>query len=97
MQPRPAPGPETSTDPGAFGADELDALGAYFDSHGYATLRGAVDEDDLAATESELVRAQDDLVGGGLDTRHATAILDDPDATVDGRRCLLYTSPSPRD
>jgi len=82
--------PVTSNDPGAFGPDELDALCAYFGSHGFATLRGAVDEVDLAAAESELVRAQDDLVGGGLDARHATAILDDPDATVDGRRFAHY-------
>ncbi|HEY5109689.1 MAG TPA: phytanoyl-CoA dioxygenase family protein [Acidimicrobiales bacterium] len=84
MQPRIGPGP------GAFGPDELDDLVAFFEAHGYATLRGAIDEDELTAAEAELVAAQGDLIEGGLDARHATAILDDPDATIDGVRFAHY-------
>jgi len=73
-----------------FGPDDLDGLCAHLDAHGYATLRGAIDDELLAAAEDELVRAQEQLVGGELDGRHATAILDDPDATVGGERFAHY-------
>ena len=63
---------------------------AHFGENGYATLRGAVDEGELAAAEAELVEAQELLASGGLDARHATAILDDPDATIDGRPFAHY-------
>ena len=75
---------------GVFGPDELDALCAHLDAHGFATLRGAIDEDELAAAEAELVATQQQLVSGTLDDRHATAILDDPGATVDGERFAHY-------
>ena len=75
---------------GVFGPDGLDGLCAHIDTHGYATLRGAFDEEDLAAAENELVGAQEQLVAGALDARHGTAILDDPDATVDGRPFAHY-------
>ncbi len=80
----------TAPEPGVFGPDDLDDLCAHLDTHGYATLRGAIDEELLAAAEAELVRAQGQLVVGALDGRHATAILDDPDAVVDGARFAHY-------
>jgi len=84
MQTRTAPGP------GVFGPDDLDGLQAYFELHGYATLRGSVEEQLLTEAQAELERAQELLVHGGLDQRHATAILDDPDATIDGQRFAHY-------
>jgi len=67
----------TTPGPGVFGPDDLDGLCAHLDAHGYATLRGAIDDELLAAAEAELVRAQEQLVVGELGGRHATAILDD--------------------
>ena len=75
---------------GIFGPGDLGRLAEFFDAYGYATLRGAIDDDALGGAERELVAAQEALVAGGLDARHATAILDDPDATVDGRRFAHY-------
>ncbi|HEY4928827.1 MAG TPA: phytanoyl-CoA dioxygenase family protein [Acidimicrobiales bacterium] len=84
MEPRTIPGT------GVFGPDDLDHLEAFFAVHGFATLRGAIDEVELQATEAELAAAQDHLVAGGIDDRHATAILDDPEAAIDGRRFAHY-------
>ena len=75
---------------GAFGPDDLDALCAFFEVHGFATLRGAVGEDELAAVAAELAEAQELLVAGALDTRHATGILDAPDAVIDGHPFAHY-------
>ncbi|MBV8462040.1 MAG: phytanoyl-CoA dioxygenase family protein, partial [Acidimicrobiales bacterium] len=58
--------------------------------HGYVLLSGVFTEPDLAAAEGELVAAQRELVDGSLDRRHATAVLDDPGATVDGRPFAHY-------
>ena len=80
----------TARGTGVFGPDDLDGLCAHLDAHGYATLRGAIDDGLLAAAEAELVAAQELLVGGDLDARHGTAILDDPDAEVDGGRFAHY-------
>jgi Phytanoyl-CoA dioxygenase (PhyH) len=84
---------------GVFGPSEIDALCAHIDARGYATLRGAIVDVDLSAAEVELVRAQEQLVEGALSERHATAVLDDPCATIDGRRFAHYvcfaTSASP--
>jgi len=75
---------------GVFGPDDLDGLCAHLDAHGFATLRGAVAEEDLAEAERELVEAQQQVVEGELPERHGTAILDDPDAEVDGGRFAHY-------
>ena len=75
---------------GVFGPDDLDGLVAHLTAHGFATLRGGIGEADLALAEEELVGAQARLVAGELDDRHATAILDDPEAAVDGRRFAHY-------
>ena len=75
---------------GVFGPGDLDDFAMFFGVHGYATLRGAVDDDELAAAQAELERAQEHLLDGVLDPRHATAILDDPEAMIDGRRFAHY-------
>jgi hypothetical protein len=69
-----------TNEPGVFMPDELDALASYFDEHGYATLRGVLDEDGTAAMEAECVTAQAALVAGDLDERYGTTILIEGDA-----------------
>src|SRR5271155_160356 len=64
--------PMNTLDNGVFGADDLDSLEAFFRVNGYASLRGALDESLLAAAEADLVDAQEQLVAGALDARHAT-------------------------
>ncbi len=76
--------------PGVFTGQELDDLAAFFEANGYATLRHAFSQDELAQTERDLVRAQDNLANGELDVRHSTVILDDPDAAIDGRHFAHY-------
>jgi hypothetical protein len=49
-----------------------------------------VEESTLLRVETELAAAQRRLADGGLGGRHATAILDDPEATIDGRRFAHY-------
>jgi Phytanoyl-CoA dioxygenase (PhyH) len=84
---------ETDRGPAAverFTPDRLDALVRSFASNGYALLGDVYDEPELVAAETELAAAQRQLVAGTLDRRHRTAILDDPDATVDGRPFAHY-------
>ncbi|HUD18674.1 MAG TPA: phytanoyl-CoA dioxygenase family protein [Acidimicrobiales bacterium] len=76
--------------PGSFTAGEVDQLAQYFHANGYAALRGAFDESVLAAAEDELAEAQHQLAEGRLDARHGTVILDEPDATIDGRPFAHY-------
>jgi ectoine hydroxylase-related dioxygenase (phytanoyl-CoA dioxygenase family) len=76
--------------PGSFTAGQVDQLAQYFHANGYATLRGAFDESVLAAAEDELAEAQQQLAVGRLDARHGTVILDEPDATIDGRPFAHY-------
>jgi ectoine hydroxylase-related dioxygenase (phytanoyl-CoA dioxygenase family) len=75
---------------GVFSGDELDELVEFFSANGYATLRGALDETALVRAEGDLVELQRLLAEGELDGRHATGILDDPDATIGGRRFAHY-------
>jgi len=82
--------PRTDSGSGVFGPDELGDLAAFFALHGFATLRGAIGEDELAGAEAELVSTQELLVNGGLEAHHATDILDDPDAVIDGARFAHY-------
>jgi ectoine hydroxylase-related dioxygenase (phytanoyl-CoA dioxygenase family) len=78
------------TDPGVFAPDRLGDLVSFFEDRGFATLRGVFDEEELADAEAELADAQRLLADGGLDARHGTAILDQPDATIDGRPFAHY-------
>ncbi len=75
---------------GVFATGEIEELAAFFETKGYATLRGVFDESMLVRAEGELIDAQRGLAEGSLDGRHATAILDDPGATIDGRRFAHY-------
>ena len=74
----------TDSPAGVFGPEALDGLCAFFQSAGYATLRGAFEPDELAAAGAQLAEAQQSLVTGSLDSRHATEILDEPGALIDG-------------
>lgn len=92
---------QAATDvPGSFTPDQIDQLVQYFDAYGYASLRGVFDEPVLAPAEEELAEAQRRLAEGMLDARHGTVILDEPDATIDGRPFAHYvcfaTDASPR-
>jgi hypothetical protein len=87
----PGDGEAEAVDPvGIFRPGHVDQLVAFFSSQGYATLRGAIDPQLLRGAEEELVRSQHQLAEGRLDPRHGTVVLDDPDATVDGRPFAHY-------
>ena len=77
-------------DAGVFGPAELDGLVAFFQLNGFATLRGALEEPELATAGAELAEAQEQLAAGALDARHGTDILDAPDAVIDGRPFAHY-------
>ena len=80
----------TTTGSGVFGPEQLDELEAFFAVHGYATLRGAFDDAELLATGGELAELQGRLAKGGLEGRHGSVTLDEPDATIDGRPFAHY-------
>ena len=75
---------------GVFRSGQLEDLVTFFEVNGYATLRGVFDEQALAEAEDELAASQRLLVAGELDARHGTVILDEPDATIDGRPFAHY-------
>ncbi len=75
---------------GVFRPEDVDQLVTFFSDQGYATLRGAIDPHLLREAEVEMVRSQHQLAEGRLDPRHGTVVLDDPDATVDGRPFAHY-------
>ncbi len=78
------------TDPGAFGPDDPDGLDAFYDEHGFAILRGALDAATLDALEAECVDAQTRLVAGGLDARHGTTVLIEGDAGAKAQHFANY-------
>ncbi len=75
---------------GSFGPEQIGMLAAFFEAHGYASLRGVFDETELSRAEGELAQAQAGVADGSLDARHASSVLDDPDATIDGHRFAHY-------
>jgi hypothetical protein len=83
-----------------FPPDDVDGVVASIGTNGFAMVRGALDETAVAALEAELVDTQRRLLEGTLGRRHGTAILDQPDATIDGRPFAHYvtfaTEVSPR-
>lgn len=83
-----------------FPPDDVDGVVASIGANGFGLVRGALDETQVAALERELVDTQQGLVAGTLGRRHGTAILDQPDATIDGRPFAHYvtfaTEVSPR-
>jgi ectoine hydroxylase-related dioxygenase (phytanoyl-CoA dioxygenase family) len=90
----PAPS-RVDTDRGSLTAERITSEGIddvvrSYAANGYAIVSGVFDEAEIEAAESELAAAQRQLVEGTLEARHATAILDDPHATVDGRPFAHY-------
>jgi ectoine hydroxylase-related dioxygenase (phytanoyl-CoA dioxygenase family) len=87
-------------DPGVFTVDQLDELSRFFETYGYATLRGAVSDTELLSVEEELVEAQQAVASGALGDRFGSVTLDEPDAMIDGRPFAHYvyfaTQASPR-
>ncbi|MGH9097064.1 MAG: phytanoyl-CoA dioxygenase family protein, partial [Acidimicrobiales bacterium] len=75
-----------------FAPEAVDRLVAAIAAQGFGLLRGALDEAALAALEVELAAAQQRLVDGTLGRRHRTAILDGPDATIDGKPFAHYVT-----
>ncbi len=83
-----------------FTVDRLDELSRFFETYGYATLRGAVSDSELLSVEEELVEAQQAVATGALGDRFGSVTLDEPDAMIDGRPFAHYvyfaTQASPR-
>jgi len=86
----PAPGAVGWTLPGVFGTDQLDDLVTFLRLWGFAVLRGLYEEDELLELEADMERWQAALVAGELPEKCGTAVLDDPDAAVDGRPFAHY-------
>ena len=75
---------------GVFGPDDVDGCVAFLGEHGFAILRGLLDEDDLLPMTVELEGLQERLLAGELPERCGTVILDDPDAVIDGEPFAHY-------
>ena len=83
-----------------FPPDDVGGVVESIRVNGFGVVRGALGETELADLERELVDTQQRLVDGNLGRRHGTTILDQPDATIDGRPFAHYvtfaTEVSPR-
>jgi ectoine hydroxylase-related dioxygenase (phytanoyl-CoA dioxygenase family) len=92
--------PTSGRQPGVFTGDQIEQAEEFFAANGYATISGLFGDAELAAAENELVEAQRTLAEGVLDARHATDILDEDSATIEGRPFAHYvcfaTQISPR-
>jgi ectoine hydroxylase-related dioxygenase (phytanoyl-CoA dioxygenase family) len=75
---------------GVFGPDEVDACVAFLGEHGFAILRGLLDDDGLVPLTTELEGLQARLLAGELPERCGTVILDDPDAVIEGEPFAHY-------
>ncbi len=65
-------------EPGIFTPDQTTELARFYHANGYATLRGLLDAEGIAAIERECVSAQDKVIRGELDARYgSTVFLDD--------------------
>jgi hypothetical protein len=82
-----AAGDHTTFPPG-----EIDRLVESIEVNGFGIVRGAIDEMTVADLEQELADVQQRLVDGALGPRHGTVILDEPDATIDGRPFAHYVT-----
>jgi ectoine hydroxylase-related dioxygenase (phytanoyl-CoA dioxygenase family) len=66
----------------AFSSADLDGLDAFFHEHGFAVLRGLLNDDFMNAMELECVTAQHGVISGELSERHGNVMLvDDPDGS----------------
>ncbi|HWE68859.1 MAG TPA: phytanoyl-CoA dioxygenase family protein [Acidimicrobiales bacterium] len=83
-----------------FPPDDVGGVVESIRVNGFGMVRGALGEAELAGLEQELVDTQRRLVDGNLGRRHGTTILDQPDATIDGKPFAHYvtfaTEVSPR-
>ncbi|MBT0566308.1 phytanoyl-CoA dioxygenase family protein [Williamsia sp. CHRR-6] len=70
-------------EPGVFAPDDLDGLIWFYDMHGYATVRGLIEEDQLALIEAECVHAQNRVIAGELDERHGSTVFLDEAAKAE--------------
>ncbi|MGJ0120390.1 phytanoyl-CoA dioxygenase family protein [Williamsia sp. MIQD14] len=78
---------------GVFGTDEIEDLLWFYDMHGYAILRGLVDETRLARIESECVEAQENVRSGVLGDRYgSTVFLDEATPTTGFVNYVEYVS-----
>lgn len=74
----------------AFGPDERDDLFLFYRVHGFAVLRGALDEATVLRLADECGDAQRRLVAGELDPRHGTTVLIDQDGAGKARQLPNY-------
>jgi len=75
---------------GTFTSDQLPELIEFFRKQGFAILTGGFSAAELTELETDLVGWQNKVVAGELDARHGTAILDDPEARVQGEPFAHY-------
>lgn len=75
-----------------FTGDDIGGLCDHVRTFGFAVLGGLFTEEQLRGAETELTEAQEALAAGSLDRRHATDILDEPDALIDGRPFAHYVT-----
>jgi hypothetical protein len=76
--------------PGTFGTDELDELAAFYAMWGFAILRGVYTDSELVALSTDMEHQQSALLAGELPPKCGTAVLDDPDAAVEGSPFAHY-------
>ncbi len=76
-----------SIDPefGVFRQDALDELDMFFQTHGFAILRGLYTPQELAGMLSECADAQTKVANGELAEKHGNSILIDEAAAASGR------------
>jgi ectoine hydroxylase-related dioxygenase (phytanoyl-CoA dioxygenase family) len=77
-------------EPGVFVAPDFEPLDSFFAEHGFAVMRGLYSDPELRELEIELERQQQRLLAGELPEKCGTAILDDPDAAIDGEPFAHY-------
>lgn len=82
--------PLLTMDPHVFAPDETDELVAHIKEFGYAILRGAFDDSQMNAIQTECEHQQDLVVQGSLPERHGTVILDSPEAMIGGQPFAHY-------
>jgi hypothetical protein len=68
----------------------MDPMLTDFREHGFVVLPGCFDDAALEAMQVELETLQERLIAGELPEGCGTAILDDPDATINGRPFAHY-------
>jgi ectoine hydroxylase-related dioxygenase (phytanoyl-CoA dioxygenase family) len=75
---------------GVFGADQSAEFDAFYRQYGFATLRGVVDDELLAALEAECIDAQAGVVDGRLPERFGTARFLEIDGAAKAEKFANY-------